>query len=55
MKTAVKFNQHLHFASQNRILVSTPQMFLGEKRICEEDTDLGLRYTLTELAPEVLR
>lgn len=54
-KTAVKLNQHLHFASQNRIPVSTPQMFLGEKRICEEDTDLGLRYTLSELAPEVLR
>ena len=54
-RTAIKLNQHLHFASQNRIPVSTPQMFLGEKRLCEEDTDLGLRYTLSELAPAVLR
>jgi uncharacterized membrane protein len=54
-RTAIKLNQHLHFASQNRIPVSTPQMFLGDKRICEEDTDLGLRYTLSELAPRVLR
>jgi hypothetical protein len=30
-------------------------MFLGDQRICDEDTDLGLRYTLAQLAPEVLR
>lgn len=54
-KTSIRLNQHLHFASENRIPVSTPQMFLGDKRICEEDTDLGLRYTLTQLAPQVLR
>ncbi len=54
-RTGIKLNQHLHFASQNRIPVSTPQMFLGDKRLCEEDTDLGLRYTLSQLAPQVLR
>jgi uncharacterized membrane protein len=54
-KTTIKLNYHLHFASQNRIPVSTPQMFLGDRRICEEDTDLGLRYTFTQLAPQVLR
>lgn len=54
-KTSIRLNQHLHFASQNRIPVSTPQMFLGDKRLCEEDTDLGLRYTLSQLAPQVLR
>ena len=53
--TIVKLNQHLHFASDNRIPISTPQMFLGEKRICEEDTDLGLAWTLGQLAPEVLK
>jgi uncharacterized membrane protein len=52
--TTVRLNQHLHFASQNKIPVSTPQMFLGEKRICEEDTDLGLAWTMTQLAPEVM-
>jgi hypothetical protein len=30
-------------------------MFLGDKRVCEEDTDLGLKYTLAQLAPAVVR
>ncbi|WP_394822612.1 vitamin K epoxide reductase family protein [Pendulispora albinea] len=54
-KTAVRLTQHLHYAANNHIPVSTPQMFLGDKRICDEDTDLGLKYTLSQLAPEVLR
>ena len=54
-KTAIRLNQHLHYASSNHIPVSTPQMFLGDKRICDEDTDLGLKYTLAQLAPEVLK
>lgn len=53
--SATRLNQHLHFASQNAIPVSTPQMYLGSKRICDEDTDIGLRYTLSQLAPEVLK
>jgi hypothetical protein len=53
-QTAARLNQQLHFAANNHIPVSTPQMFLGDKRICDEDTDLGLRYTLAQLAPEVL-
>lgn len=54
-QTIIKLNQHLHYASNNHIPVSTPQMFLGETRICDEDTDLGLKYTLAQLAPEVLK
>jgi hypothetical protein len=54
-KTEVRLNNHLHFASDNGIPVSTPQMYLGKRRICDEDTDIGLRFTLAELAPEVLR
>jgi uncharacterized membrane protein len=54
-KTKIRLNQQLHYASDNHIPVSTPQMFLGEKRICDEDTDLGLKYTLGQLAPEVLK
>jgi uncharacterized membrane protein len=50
-----QLNQELHFAANVHIPVSTPQMFLGEQRICDEDTDLGLKYTLAQLAPEVLR
>jgi hypothetical protein len=54
-KTDVRLNNHLHFASENNIPVSTPQMYLGKRRVCDEDTDLGLRYTLSQLAPEVLK
>jgi uncharacterized membrane protein len=54
-KTDVLLNQHLHFASDNGIPVSTPQMYLGTKRVCDEDTDMGLRFTLANLAPEVLK
>jgi len=54
-KTDVLLNQHLHFASDNGIPVSTPQMYLGSKRVCDEDTDMGLRFMLSELAPEVLK
>ncbi len=49
-----RLDQHLHFAANNHIAVSTPQMFLGDRRICDEDTDLGMKYTLAQLAPEVL-
>jgi uncharacterized membrane protein len=54
-KTDVRLNNHLHFASENNIPVSTPQMYLGKRRVCDEDTDLGLRFTLSQLAPEVLK
>jgi uncharacterized membrane protein len=54
-QTGVTLNQHLHFASENNVPVSTPQMYLGKQRVCDEDTDIGLRFTLARLAPEVLR
>jgi uncharacterized membrane protein len=54
-ETNVKLNYHLHFASDNAVPVSTPQVYLGKRRVCDEDTDIGLRYTLAQLAPEVLR
>jgi len=53
-KTRVRLNNVLQYAVTNRVPVSTPQMYLGDRRVCDEDTDLGLRYTLTRLAPEVL-
>ena len=53
--TDVQLNRHLHFAAENSIPVSTPQMYLGRQRVCDEDTDIGLRFTLSQLAPEVLR
>ncbi|MGC4091540.1 MAG: vitamin K epoxide reductase family protein [Polyangiaceae bacterium] len=54
-KTETRLNNHLHFASDNNIPVSTPQVYLGKQRLCDEDTDLGLRFTLGQLAPEVLK
>jgi uncharacterized membrane protein len=51
---ATRLNHNLHFAANNHIAISTPQMFLGDQRICDEDTDLGMKYTLAQLAPEVL-
>jgi hypothetical protein len=52
--TKLKLNHQLHFAADNAIPVSTPQMYLGDLKVCDEDTDLGLRYTLGQLAPEVV-
>ncbi len=53
--TLLTLNRHLHFAADNSVPVSTPQMYFGTKRFCDEDTDIGLRFTLAQLAPEVLR
>lgn len=54
-ETKVRLNRHLHFAADNSVPVSTPQVYLGDMRLCDEDTDIGLRYALKQLAPEVLR
>ncbi len=53
--TLLTLNRQLHFAADNEIPVSTPQMYFGTKRFCDEDTDIGLRYTLGQLAPQVLK
>jgi uncharacterized membrane protein len=53
--TKARLNRHLQFAVDNSIPVSTPQLILGKQRICDEDTDIGLRFALGKLAPEVLR
>ncbi|HEX4335594.1 MAG TPA: vitamin K epoxide reductase family protein [Polyangiaceae bacterium] len=54
-QTLQTLNRQLHFAADNSIPVSTPQMYFGTKRFCDEDTDIGLRYTLATLSPEVLK
>jgi uncharacterized membrane protein len=54
-QTKLRLNEHLHFASNNSVPVSTPQIYLSNQRLCDEDTDLGLRYTLRQIAPEVLQ
>jgi uncharacterized membrane protein len=52
-ETQKRLERGLHFAVANKVNVSTPQFYLGDLRVCDEDTDLGLRYTLGQLAPEV--
>jgi uncharacterized membrane protein len=55
VQTKAQLNRHLQLAVDNSIPVSTPQMYLGKQRICDEDTDIGLRFTLGKLAPEVFK
>jgi hypothetical protein len=57
--TTIKLNQELQFAATNHVPISTPQMYMKESgdklsRVCDEDTDLGLKYAMGQLAPEVL-
>lgn len=54
-ETKKRLDRILHFAVANKIPLSTPQMFLGETRLCEEDTDLGMRYVVGQLAPQVFQ
>jgi len=46
--TAVKnkLTKSLRWAVANAIPVLTPQLFVRDRRMCDEDTDLGLEYTL---------
>jgi hypothetical protein len=52
-KTAQRLDRVMRFAVDNRLPVSTPQLFVGGTRLCEEDTDIGLEYALPRLAPEL--
>ena len=47
--TTIKLNKALHWAVGNSLAVLTPQMYVGGKRLCDEDTDLGLEYAMTKL------
>lgn len=49
--TAVKnkLNKSLRWAVANALAVTTPQLFINGKRVCDEDTDLGLEYTVTQM------
>lgn len=47
--TKIRLNQMLRYAVQNRMPLTTPQLYLGNKRLCEEDSDLGLNYAVSVL------
>jgi len=52
-KTRMRLDETLRFAVKNKLPVSTPQLFIAGKRLCDEDSDLGLPYALRKLAPEL--
>ncbi|HEY3448213.1 MAG TPA: vitamin K epoxide reductase family protein [Myxococcales bacterium] len=41
-----KLTKSLRWAVANAVPVLTPQLFVRDRRLCDEDTDLGLEYTL---------
>jgi len=51
--TTKKLEEMLRFAVDNRLPVSTPQLFLGDQRMCDEDTDMGLVYSIRKLIPSL--
>ncbi len=44
-----RLNKSLRWAVANALPVLTPQLFIGDKRVCDEDTDLGLEYTVDRM------
>jgi uncharacterized membrane protein len=44
-----KLTKSLRWAVANGIPVLTPQLFVGNARMCDEDSDLGLEYTLSKM------
>jgi uncharacterized membrane protein len=47
--TKARLSQSLRWAVKNQVPVLTPQFYVDGKRLCDEDTDLGLEYTLTRM------
>lgn len=47
--TKARLAQSLRWAVRNQVPVLTPQFYVDGKRLCDEDTDLGLEFTLTRM------
>lgn len=54
-KSRLRLDEHLRYAVDQKLPLTTPQLFLDNKRLCEEDIDIGLPYALSHLAPEITR
>lgn len=54
-QTKKRLDEVLQYAVANKVRVSTPQLYLGDQRLCDEDTDMGMRYALTRLAPDLVK
>jgi hypothetical protein len=48
-KVRNKLNKSLRWAVKNALPVLTPQLFVNGKRVCDEDTDLGLEFTVAKM------
>lgn len=44
-----RLNNSLRWAVQNQLPVLTPQVYVGDARLCDADTDLGMDYALSRL------
>ncbi len=53
-QTTLQLNRHLHYAVDNSVPVSTPQVFIEGQRLCDEDIDIGLMFALERIAPGLL-
>ncbi len=51
-ETKIRLNKALHHAADLALPLITPQVYLNGRRLCDEDTDLGLTYALTRLIGE---
>jgi uncharacterized membrane protein len=47
--TKARLSQSLRWAVRNQVPVLTPQFYVNGQRLCDEDTDLGLEYTLSRM------
>ncbi len=45
----VRLNRSLRWVASNSLPVLTPQLFVRGRKICDEDTDLGLEYALARM------
>jgi uncharacterized membrane protein len=50
--TKARLAQSLRWAVRNQVPVLTPQLYVDNRRLCDEDTDLGLEYTLNRMIKE---
>jgi uncharacterized membrane protein len=50
-----RLDEVLQYAVENKVRVSTPQLYLSGKRVCDEDTDMGMRFALGKLAPKLVQ
>lgn len=48
-RIGVKLQQGLRWAVSNQLPVLTPQLFVEGRKVCNEDTDLGLEYMLSRM------